>query len=90
MIEKVTVYKTDFCDLFKHAEKHFGISWNEANDLFFNNVIPYQGHHFVWAEEWPDSYEVAEDDRDRGTWILRHFLLKNGVPEFEEVLMDCG
>ena len=31
----------DFCELFHYAEEHFGISWNPANDVFFNNSLDY-------------------------------------------------
>jgi len=88
---KKELYITDFCDLFHHAEKHFGISWNEANALFFRSeYIPYKGHHLINVEEWLDTYEECLDDWDKANFITRHFFQANNVPEFEEVLMDCG
>ena len=90
MIEQKTFWTTSFVDLFEYAKVHFNISWNDANDLFFNNFLEYKGHHFVMCEEWPDIYNDDLDDRQKAVFITRQFFQAYDVPEFEEVLMDCG
>ena len=91
MIEQVKIYKTNFCDLFHYAEEHFGIGWNAANDLFFSSdFITYKGYHFILAEDWPDEYTEGLSDWEKACYITRHFFKDNGIPDFTEVLMDCG
>lgn len=91
MIKLVELYKTDFCDLFRHAEVHFGISWNPANDLFFSSeFLTYKGFHFVCVEESPDEYMECENYWEQAAFITQHFFRANGIPDGTEVLMDCG
>jgi hypothetical protein len=42
----------DFSDIFKYAESHYGIGWNECNDVFFNGSLEYGRHSTVYPKDW--------------------------------------
>ena len=47
------VKQFDFMDIFKYAEEKYGVDWNTANDLFFNNVLQYRNVTTFWGgEDW--------------------------------------
>ncbi len=48
----------DFSDLFEFAEEISGVSWNNANDLFFDEGrIPYKGHRDFYQGEIQSDLE---------------------------------
>jgi hypothetical protein len=65
----------DFADIFRYAEKHYGILWNAANDVFFGNSLDY-GSHTTW---YPGDY---------GGYIDQDILLPAKASDFtkEQVL----
>lgn len=42
----------NFDDIFRFADKHYGIHWNTCNDVFFGNSLEYQRHSTVYPGDW--------------------------------------
>lgn len=50
-MKKVTRNEVDFAEIFFYAEEKFGVDWNRANDMFFDNSLKYKSHNeFVRGE----------------------------------------
>ena len=62
MSRRVTMI--DFSDIFKHAEEHFNIGWNKANDVFFGNALEYGTVCDVYPGDGKAYTILHEDDRD--------------------------
>ena len=61
-MKKVTRNEASFSDIFDFAEEISGVSWNNANDLFFDDgMIPYKGNRDFYREEVKGS---LEDDKE--------------------------
>lgn len=54
-----TIY---FRHLFQFAEKEFGISWNDANDLFFDTVLPYKSYQEFILADMGDVVECGDNE----------------------------
>ena len=92
-INKVTT--VDFSDIFAYAEKEFGIGWNAASDVFFNNALTYQsyddfkiggalGYTDVYADKknsWEYSREeiLEMSEHDQSYMIIDHFMHDNDL-----------
>jgi hypothetical protein len=37
-----------FSEIFYFAKEEFNVSWNDANDLFFGNILRYKGYNDIW------------------------------------------
>jgi hypothetical protein len=62
-----------FSEIFYFAKEEFNVSWNDANDLFFGNILRYKGYNDIWLEEL--------DEEDLAQKILIAFMKKNKVEE---------
>ena len=52
MPENKTVTFCNFDEVFYHAEEHFGVSWNDANDLLFSTgILKYEGIGKVFDDQ---------------------------------------
>lgn len=82
----------DFSEIFEHAIKHFNLTWNECNDLF------YVGHEIMSSPERKNTefyLDELEDDlhclkefiqvpkvkKQRVYEILIHFMNENKLQE---------
>jgi hypothetical protein len=62
-MKKITRNEADFSKLFRFAEEISGVSWNNANDLFFDEgMIPYKGYADFLLEEV--RYSLEEDGQE--------------------------
>lgn len=88
-----------FDDIFYYAKEHYGISWNDANDLFFRNEIMEYGRlkrlnvcelpFYVTTDGKIDlSKENVEkmDDCDKARCILIKFFEDHNITG--DVLID--
>lgn len=94
-MKKITRNETDFAEIFKFAEEISGVSWNNANDLFFD-----KGYADFYREEIKHDleYEKKElipptkvDNSNGRSWfranstiayqIIYQFMLKHEVEE---------
>jgi len=86
----------NFSDVFNFAGKRFNISWNEANDLFFNDVLRYKGFNRIFdCQSYTSLYEhpkdlkdftddeikAIKDPRDKAYFILGKFLIEHNEQE---------
>lgn len=73
----------DFPDIFHYAKEKFGVSWNEANDIFFRQeVLRYKGSNDLelWEmdeHDLPEEYDPTDTKPGRAWFILRQFMLDN-------------
>ena len=95
----------DFSDIFFFATKVYGISWNECNDVFFNNSLEYLRHTTVYPADWSGyvsfmktSKEKASDytkeEVKRMSNVDKSYVVLSAYFESlnitdEEVLVDC-
>jgi hypothetical protein len=95
----------DFSDIFHYAEKHYGISWNECNDVFFNNSLEYQRHTTVYPNDWKGYVDLemtlknkasdyTKDEVKVMTDLDRSYVILSAYFESlgikdNEVLVDC-
>lgn len=57
-MQKITRNEAGFSELFEFAEEISGVSWNNSNDLFFDEgMIPYKGYRDFYREEVKGSLE---------------------------------
>ena len=49
----------DFADIFRFADK-YGVSWNEANDIFFDNVFSYD-RIVEYCGDWENYVSFYKD-----------------------------
>lgn len=89
---RIKVVIVDFCDVFRHAEK-FGVSWNEANDLFFAHVFNYlscDSVEFIGEHQLDSIEEIAAMDEGhaKAQAILDDFLLSEGL-DGKDVRIDA-
>lgn len=62
-MKKITRNEADFSELFRFAEEISGVSWNNANDLFFaEGMIPYESYADFLLEEV--KYSLEEDGQE--------------------------
>jgi len=70
-MERVTINRCSFSELFHFAEKEYGISWNECNNLFFSQEhLTYQRINNVNISELLDGIDLAEYDPDYENWDI--------------------
>jgi len=58
-------YVIDFSDIFKFAEKQYGIEWNHANDIFFNGRLEYTKHTSVDMGDWVEYINEKTEIKDK-------------------------
>ena len=57
-MKKITRNEVNFSEFFEFAKEISGVSWNNSNDLFFDEgIIPYKGHADFYREEAKESLE---------------------------------
>ena len=54
----------EFSDIFRYAEKEFGIHWNPCNDLFFDNVFEYRNLTKIYTIDLICDIEYFLDKED--------------------------
>jgi len=58
-----TVKQIGFSEIFHYAEK-YGIGWNEANDVFFNNVLEYGSVTDLYGgDDWAGYTDMWKDHK---------------------------
>jgi len=58
-MKKITINRCDAGEIFRYADKKYGISWNTCNDLFYHSVINYQKLNHIYLY---DCVGNIEDD----------------------------
>ncbi len=58
----IKVHEVDFSEIFGFAEKEYGISWNSANDLFFNKAFAYGGLCKIAYGDFLESLDEEQYD----------------------------
>jgi hypothetical protein len=97
------VQQIGFSEIFRYAEK-YGVTWNVANDLFFNNVLQYKsvtdlyggddwrGYTNMWKTDKPAlEYTVEEVQAMEDldkAWLIIGAYLNENNIE-GEVQVDC-
>lgn len=80
-MKRVTRNEVDFSDLFHFAEEISGVSWNNANDLFFDEgMVPYKGSRDFYRGEIKADLEAdgsglvppTEVDNEQGRGWFRN------------------
>ena len=83
-MKKVTRNEVDFSEIFEFADKKFGIDWNRANDMFFNNSLDYKFYNEYSLGEPLDyidknkPYEELEES-DKGYFIINEFMKEKNI-----------
>lgn len=84
-MKKIKTTMIDTYELFKFAEKQFGIGWNPCNDLFFRSeVVKYENYTEFELDE-PLEYISSEGDSkdytgdDLAYWIINEFMIQNNL-----------
>lgn len=68
-MKKITVTRCAFPEVFAYAEKHFGITWNPCNDLFFKTrVLAYDSLEDIFLEDMYGSIGAPEGV-DEAEWF---------------------
>lgn len=76
-MKEARMVKTSFADVFRHAEKKFGISWNACNDIFFHTIFDYKSYNeFDFSE-----VEGYSNPKGESVWSGEDLTDKN-VKEF--------
>lgn len=82
-MKEVSFTKISFSEIFYYAEEKFNISWNESNDLFFNQSLTYKSYNEFekGCEEYYDTSIPFEQlsDRDKGYFIINQFMKENNI-----------
>ncbi len=52
----------NFSEIFEFAEKEFQIGWNQANDLFFNDVLIYKGFNRFYLGDLQGEVECIQEE----------------------------
>lgn len=60
-----TVNQIGFSEIFKFAETKYGISWNDANDLFFNGPLQYGSVSDIYGGNDWIGYTTFWDTSDK-------------------------
>lgn len=55
----------NFSPIFKYAEKHYEIGWNQANDIFFGNVLEYGKYTDVYPFDWASYIDQEDNHRSK-------------------------
>lgn len=87
----------NFSEIFNYADKKFGVSWNQANDLFFREeCLRYQGYdeleleivseHLEPGKEFSDYSDedikaMENSDSPKAWLILGKFMIENKIDE---------
>jgi hypothetical protein len=92
-IKKVSRVEVDFSDIFEFAERDpWGIGWNEANDVFFNNTLDYKRYNDFYKGDLEYDLEERqkkekgeesgyERDRRIGQEVILAFMKENNLDE---------
>jgi len=77
-MRKVSRNEVDFSEIFYFADEKFGISWNHANDVFFNNSLDYKSHNEFNLNEPLERLEDGEKianmtESEKAEWIKNEF-----------------
>jgi len=82
-MNKYTINKVDFGDIFNYAKEKFGIEWNPANDMFFHGSLEYKSYN---EYDLGEPLEYIEDKpyeelsiTDKGYYIINQFMIDNNV-----------
>ncbi len=62
-----TLTVVDFSDIFNFATKHYGIGWNECNDVFFGNSLEYGKHTTAYPSDWPEYIDLKIELKDKAS-----------------------
>jgi len=57
----------EFDEIFYYAEKHYGIGWNECNDVFFGNSLEYGRHSTVYPGDWSAYIDFELEVKDKAS-----------------------
>jgi hypothetical protein len=95
----------DFADIFKFAEDHYGISWNESNDVFFGNSLDYGKHTTVYPLDWTSYMNLSELAKNKASdytkdevkkmnnhdqsYVILSAYFESLFIDDDEVLVDC-
>lgn len=52
----------NFSEIFEFAEKEFQVDWNQANDLFFNNVLEYKSFNRFYLGDLEGEVECIQEE----------------------------
>lgn len=82
-----------FDDVFYYADEHFGVGWDDANDLFFGNAFEYNQIDHVEIEEHYLELSVDEinslSPHEKANAILSKFLDTIGIADdSDEIYID--
>lgn len=78
-----------FADIFRYAEK-FGVTWNQANNIFFTSeILTYKGYNEIYKDWFIEhisdpninSFEECQNDDDEALWIIRSFMQEHKLKE---------
>lgn len=51
-----------FSEIFEFAGKEFQVDWNQANDLFFNNVLEYKSFNRFYLGDLEGEVECIQEE----------------------------
>jgi len=102
-MEKLLVI--DFSEIFRFAEKHYDISWNASNDIFFGNSLDYKTHTEIYPGDLKlmcsfyknlkpraldySKKEVAVMSNSDKSYIILAAFMENNNITDDTVLIDC-
>ena len=102
-MKKLKVF--DFADIFRFADKEYGIHWNTCNDVFFGNSLEYGRHTTVYPGDWggyidlhmakldkASDYskdEVEKMDNNDKSYVILNAYFESLNITDSEVLVDC-
>jgi hypothetical protein len=82
------MWTVSFADIFRYAEKNFGMHWNKCNDVFFNDLFRYKGHRIIHVEDMEYELEPEEvtdaglnEDQLTARKAIIAFMKDNNVKE---------
>jgi hypothetical protein len=88
-MSKQKINKVGFDDIFYYAEKKFGVTWNRANDMFFNHSLDYHSYNEYSVGEVGDytegkPYEELTES-EKGYFIINQYMIDKNL---EDIFID--
>ena len=64
-MQKITINRVNYSEIFNYATEHYGINWNPCNNLFFHTLLEFRRTSKWYIDDLAEYIENSYDE-DKG------------------------